>query len=204
MDIAHLRSKFKDHIPTLQAVRGRYAVLVPVVQQPDGLSLLYEVRAGDMRHHAGEVCFPGGRMEPGESAIQCALRETQEELSIDPSAVEILGELDFLYLRSEGLMYPVLAQIDAAALRQIQCNPAEVRHTFTVPLEWLQTHPPQLYHYPLQPMVDDTFPYETIHASPDYPWSCGRMEVPVYEGLPYPLWGLTARITYWLLKTLDS
>lgn len=204
MDVAQFRKKFKNHVPTLQGVRGRYAVLVPLVQQPDGLSLLYEVRAAGMNHHSGEVCFPGGRMEPGESSIQCALRETQEELAIDPAAVEILGELDFLYLRSEGLMYPVLAQINADALPQLHYNPTEVRSTFTVPLDWLQKHPPRLYHYPLQPMVDHTFPYETVNASPDYPWSCGRMEVPVYEGLPYPLWGLTARITYWLLQTLDS
>ena len=67
MDISYFREKFKDHTPTLQGIRGEFAVLVPLVDGPEGLRLLYEVRAADLRHHAAEVCFPGGRMEPGET-----------------------------------------------------------------------------------------------------------------------------------------
>ena len=78
MDIAYFREKFKHHVPTLQDCRGEYAVLVPLIEGPDGLSLLYEIRAAQLRHHAAEVCFPGGRMEPGEDAVQCALRDMHE------------------------------------------------------------------------------------------------------------------------------
>lgn len=87
------------------------------------LHLLYEVRAQNLRHHAAEVCFPGGRMEPGETPVQCALRETWEELAIAPEDVTVLGELDFLYLRSECLMHPVLARVDAAALGHMRRSP---------------------------------------------------------------------------------
>ena len=204
MEVSQFRDKFSGHVPTLQAVRGRYAVLVPLVETKDGLSLLYEVRSGSLRHHTGEVCFPGGKMEPGETPIQCALRETCEELAIPPESVEILGELDFLYLRSDGLMYPILAKVDASALSAIRCNPGEVETWFTVPLSWLESHPPKLYHYRLQPQIGPDFPYEAVGADPSYPWSAGRMEVPVYEGLPHPLWGLTGRITYWLLHEMNA
>lgn len=57
-------------------------MLVPLVERPEGLCLLYEVRADTLGRQPGEVCFPGGRIEGVESPEECALRETEEELSI--------------------------------------------------------------------------------------------------------------------------
>lgn len=68
-----------------------YAVLVVV--DPDTGALLMTKRAGHMRHHAGEICFPGGRIEDGESTLDAALREAREELALHPSHVHI-GALD--------------------------------------------------------------------------------------------------------------
>lgn len=69
------------------AVDPRYAVLVVV--DPDSTSLLMTKRASHMRHHAGEICFPGGRIEGGESTLDAALREAREELALHPSRVRI-------------------------------------------------------------------------------------------------------------------
>ena len=198
MTIQDFQDRLCGYRPTLQQARAEFAVLVPLIERPDGLHLLYEVRAQNLRHHAAEVCFPGGRMEPGETPRQCALRETREELGIPAERIELLGDLDFLYLRSEGLMYPVLARLDPAA--PLRPSPDEVRDTFTVPLSFLRAHPPAIYRYPLRPEIAADFPYDKVGAAADYPWQAGHMEVPVYEGLPYPLWGLTARITWWLLE----
>ena len=137
-------------------------------------------------------------MEAGETPRQCVLRETFEELGLPAEAIEIFGDLDFLYLRSEGLMYPVLGRVDPAAV--LRPSPDEVQDTFTAPLSRLAAHPPAIYRYPLRPEIGPDFPYDRVGASAGYPWQAGRMEVPVYEGLPHPLWGLTARITWWLLE----
>ena len=198
MEIRDFYNTYRDHQPRLLGGRSNFAVLVPLVEGPEGLSLLYEVRPAKLHHHSGEVCFPGGRMEPGETPRQCALRETREELGIPAERIELLGDLDFLYLRSEGLMYPVLGRVDPAA--PLRPSPDEVRDTFTVPLSFLRAHPPAIYRYPLRPEIGADFPYDKVGAAADYPWQAGHMEVPVYEGLPYPLWGLTARITWWLLE----
>ena len=203
MDIRDFYNTYQDHQPRLLNGRGAFAVLVPLVETAQGLSLLYEVRAGGIRQ-PHEVCFPGGRMEPGETPTACALRETWEELGIDSSAIQVIAPLDFLYLRSDALMYPVLASVDAAALERMQPSADEVADTFLVPVQWLREHPPKLYRYPLRPVIGADFPYDTIRMDASYPWGDGRMEVPVYEGLPYPLWGLTARITYYLLKDVQA
>lgn len=204
MNIQDFRNQFGSHRPTLQEAKGLYAVLVPLVEKEDGLYLLYEVRSAGLRHHTGEVCFPGGRMEDGESPVDCALRETYEELGISSEAIEILGQLDFIYLRSESLMFPVLARIEESALDTIKRSEAEVADTFLVPLRYLQAHPPTRYHYALHPQVDDAFPYDEVQTPPNYTWLPGRMDIPVYHGLPYPLWGLTARITDWLIRSMDG
>ena len=90
-----LRRRFGGHEPGLMGARREFAVLCPLVEQPDGLHFLFEVRAADLPQ-GGEVCFPGGRKEPGETFIECALRETEEELAIPHSEITLLGTPDFI------------------------------------------------------------------------------------------------------------
>ena len=193
MDISGLRRFYTGHTPALMGARGGSAVLVPLVDTAEGLSLLYEIRSAAVRQ-PGEVCFPGGKTESGETAVQCALRETWEELAIPPEAVEVIGEMDFLHIRAGSLLRPVLGKVDSTALAAMQPHAAEVAGTFLVPLQWLRDHPPAVYTR-RQPVAFPDFPWEEAGISADYPWRPCYMEVPVYHGLPHPLWGLTARIT---------
>lgn len=75
------------HADTTTAVNPGYAVLVVV--DPDSASLLMTKRADHMRHHAGEVCFPGGRIEGDENTLDAALREAREELALHSSHVRV-------------------------------------------------------------------------------------------------------------------
>ena len=111
MDISALRNYYTGHVPTLMGEGGGSAVLVPLVRQNGEYCLLYEIRSAAV-HQPGEVCFPGGKREPGEDAVQCALRETREELSIPESAVTVIGEMDFIHIRAGSLLRPVLGELD--------------------------------------------------------------------------------------------
>lgn len=192
-ELEALRRRYGGHEPGLLGARHEYAVLCPLVERPDGLHLLFEVRAAELRQ-GGEVCFPGGRMEPGETPALCALRETEEELAIPRSAVTLLGTPDFICNQRGFLLRPVLGLVSAAGFAAMRPSPAEVAEAFTAPLAFFRDTEPALYSYDLAPQVPEDFPYEAVGVSRDYPWAHGRTEVPVWRWQGRAVWGMTARI----------
>lgn len=189
-----LRRRYGGHEPGLLGARHEYAVLCPLVEGPDGLRLLFEIRAANLRQ-GGEVCFPGGRMEAGETPALCALRETEEELSIPPSEITLLGTPDFICSQRGFLLRPVLGLVSAAGMACLRPSPAEVAETFTAPLAFFRDTAPEIYTYDLAPQVPEDFPYEPVGIPRDYPWAHGRVEVPVWYWQGHAVWGMTARIT---------
>ena len=101
-------------------------------------------------------------------------------------------------------MYPVVGLLPPRCEENLTLNPPEVSTVFTVPVAWLLENPPQLFRYPLRPEVGTDFPYDAVHTPAGYAWTPGSMEVPVYRGLPHPLWGLTARITMKFIEVYRS
>ena len=112
------------------------AVLIPLVQRPEGLTILLTMRTDHLSSHAGQVSFPGGRSEVyDESAIATALRETEEEVGLARAHVEVLGCLPD-YLTGTGYQVtPVVGLVTPPfALR---ADPSEVAEIFEVPLAFL-------------------------------------------------------------------
>lgn len=204
MDWNRIARNLAQREPGLMDAAGRYAVLVPLVERNGETHLLYEVRAAQMRRQPGEVCFPGGHIEGDESPECCALRETREELGIPEEAITVLGRLDFVAHRSNFIMYPILAKVDAGAVEQMTPNPEEVGETFLVPLSYLRENPPQEYRYTLTPTIPEDFPYEKVGIPRDYRWQRGGETVPVYPWEGHPIWGLTGRITRHLMRQLEK
>lgn len=89
------------------------AVLIALWEGADGPEVLLTRRSMEMRNHRGEISFPGGRLDPGETPIETALRESYEEVGLDPAAPEIVGELPHLStIVSRSYIVPVVSVLD--------------------------------------------------------------------------------------------
>ena len=114
--------RFPEH--AVPAHFRRAAVLVPFWAEPAALRVLLTRRASRMSRHAGQVAFPGGMLESGETHEQAALREAHEEVGIDPALVEVLGRLDDAWSGAGSHIVPVVAWLRARP--RLEANPAEV------------------------------------------------------------------------------
>ena len=112
------------------------AVLVPMVQRPDGCHVLFTRRTAHLSKHGGQISFPGGRLEPGDAdAEACALRETEEEIGLPPSFVEIVGRLDTYVTVTSYSVTPVVGMVSPGFT--LMPDAGEVAEVFEVPLEFL-------------------------------------------------------------------
>jgi coenzyme A diphosphatase NUDT7 len=195
-----LRARWGAHVPGLLGARRSYAVLCPLAEGPGGLELLFEVRAAALHRQPGEVCFPGGAAEDGETPLRCALRETREELAIAPEHIAVLGLGDFICNQAGFVLQPVIGLVSPEGLEEMRPSPAEVAETFRVPLAFFRRTAPKVYTYPLEPRIPDDFPYETVGIDRDYTWARGQVTVPVWVWQGHAIWGMTARLAQMLAR----
>ena len=114
------------------------AVLIAVTDRPDGAGgpgVILTQRPRTMRDHPGQVAFPGGKLDPGEDAVTGALREAEEELSLDPAQVQIIGTTDRYQTGTKFDITPVLGIIPPDL--PLIAHPREVESWFEVPLALL-------------------------------------------------------------------
>jgi 8-oxo-dGTP pyrophosphatase MutT (NUDIX family) len=111
------------------------SVLVPLARQNGTWHLLYTRRADSVEHHKGQVSFPGGSSEFGESAEQTALREADEEIGIRAADIQILGRLPQIVTISDYLVTPIVGVIRWPYAFQVYAP--EVARVFVLPLPWL-------------------------------------------------------------------
>ena len=170
---------------------SKYAILVPLVETDTGDALLMEVRS-QLVKQPGEVCFPGGRAELGESVIEAAIRETCEELGIGPDDIEGISELEPLIMGDGREIYPVSAKVHIKDIESLAFSEDEVTEVFLLPIKWLQENPPA--HYDLAATTDDELPEKLLDYLNHYGEyrKTGHTDYLEYDG--HGIWGLTARI----------
>ncbi|MGZ8676724.1 MAG: NUDIX hydrolase [Solirubrobacterales bacterium] len=115
--------------------RTEAAVLVPLHGWPEDPSLVLTERRSDLRRHAGEISFPGGRRDPGEELLETALREAEEEIALARDRVEIVGALPPIgTFVTSFKVYPFVGLIDEL---RFEPNPAEVQSVIVASLDEL-------------------------------------------------------------------
>lgn len=159
------------------------AALVLVYPHANAPHLLLTVRAGQLAQHAGQVSLPGGRLEPGETVADAALRESREEVGLDPQAVRLLGTLSTLYIPvSDFALHPVVGVTDSRPNLHIASD--EVKRILEIPLTDLLT---------------------TAGPYCGYRWHDDRkIHVPFFEVGNERVWGATAMVLAELLTVVGA
>jgi 8-oxo-dGTP pyrophosphatase MutT (NUDIX family) len=168
----------------VEIVSPRYsAVLAPLYEHEGEVHVVLTRRAWHMRSHTGEVSFPGGKQEPGESLWETALREAHEEVALDPGTVEQVGELHHLAtITSRASIVPYVGVLPERP--RLQPNPEEVDAVLHVPLSEL-----------LQP---DTYRQER--------WGVPGLDRPIhfFEIVGDTIWGATGAMLVDLLTRVTG
>lgn len=157
------------------------AVLVPLFGWPDQPGLIFTERRADLRRHAGEISFPGGRTDPGESRLETSLREAHEEIGLDPEAVEVVGALPPIgTFVTNYTVYPIVGLVDHPRGLGLEASPDEVETVLAFDVGRLREG------FAMRRLVRRGVPLRT----------------PTYLVDEHLIWGATARILGELLRRL--
>jgi 8-oxo-dGTP pyrophosphatase MutT (NUDIX family) len=126
-----LSGEMPQALPTPRAA----AVLAPIIAREDGFTMLLTERATGLRAHSGQISFPGGKIDPGETPLEAALREAHEEIGLSRSFIDPLGWLDAYSTGTGFRIAPLVALVRTGF--SLTINRAEVAEAFETPLDFL-------------------------------------------------------------------
>lgn len=124
LEVLRARDPFRFPADAIPSSFGRAAVLIAFWPEGDDIRCLLTRRSTSVSTHQGQVAFPGGRVDPGESWREAALREAHEEVGLEPSRVEVIGNLDDAWSGAGHHIVPVVGWLEAPG--PLRPNPAEV------------------------------------------------------------------------------
>jgi 8-oxo-dGTP pyrophosphatase MutT (NUDIX family) len=193
LNFEHLTEQLKTRERLALEIPGfrHAAVLVAITLEPDP-KLILTVRSSDLPTHKGQISFPGGKLEAGETVQAAALREAYEEVSLEPNAARIIGLLDDVWTPARFTATPVVALLEPEA--QLERNPGEVAEILRVPIQDLQNLEPRRERREL--------PAEFMAQIPQ---RSTRVEILHYDwrsdtGITHDIWGMTAHVIEHLLE----
>ncbi len=172
VDLIALRDvlRARGSAPIADTCNRLSAVLIPLYADRDEPHVILTRRAAHLRTHSREVAFPGGGREPGDADLwETALRETREEIGLDPTAATRIGELDpFFTVGSDSLVHSFVAELPAGRPAGLRPDPAEVEKILHVPLSSLLA--PDVYHQELWPRDGTMRPINFFEVPGDTIW----------------------------------
>lgn len=168
----HLKSRRRVALHAPDAVPC--SVLLPLMQADSDFDLVYTLRTDHLPSHKGQVAFPGGKKSAGETSVETALRESAEEIGIDPGDVEILGCLDDVFtMATQFVITPWVGLLPSGT--SFSPNPHEVADVFPVALRDLRD--------------------PRYRASATKQWGGNEYEISLINAGRHEIWGATLTIT---------
>lgn len=192
--------KLKGRTPGIILQEGcrRSAVIIPLIKEIDGIKILFQVRSEAIDRQPGDICFPGGAIQEGETPLQTAVREACEELLIGPEQLDVICACDVFH-NASGIVYPFAAWLTGY---DGSFSKDEVAEVFTVPLDYFTQTEPVVCTSEMVRKPDQDFPYELIHGGKDYKWPKRMDKELFYRWKGRTVWGITARILKGFLDIL--
>lgn len=193
MELSQVLEKLKYRKPKIfgQEHTRSFAILIPLVQTEKGIEVLFEVRSLQMRSQPGDVCFPGGGVDPTDvSAKAAAIRETSEELGVKPSSIKNVTPLDYVIGDYGSHIYPFVGEL--SEMNELELNKNEVEEVFTVPLQYFMETDPDEYKVRFEAVPEDDFPFDLIQGGENYNWRPREIPEYFYQYEGRVIWGLTA------------
>jgi 8-oxo-dGTP pyrophosphatase MutT (NUDIX family) len=181
-----------------------FSVLVPLIEINNELNLIFEVRSMSIKRQPGEISFPGGQIEYGESSLDAAVRETYEEIGIEREHIKIITELDYVSHKESAIVYSYLGYNKDESYSDIKFSKDEVDELFYVPLSFFLENEPEKHYVSYYPETKENFPFHMINNGANYKWDEIKYPVYFYKYNNYIIWGLTAKITYDFIKKIKN
>jgi 8-oxo-dGTP pyrophosphatase MutT (NUDIX family) len=192
--VAFSIEKIRDRLQSMEIAEihdSRFresAVLIPIVEQTDSdgykkLSFVLTVRSKKLKKHSGEISFPGGKLEKNEQPIETALRETKEEIGVDPSLIEIIGRFEPVITMTGFIINPVVGILKS---RSFKPNPDEVQRLLIVPFDFftstkdIKEHPYYVGEHYLPFLSFDYREFEIVEG--------------IEKATQFTIWGATAHM----------
>lgn len=198
-----LKNLFNSRKANTTGFSRHSSVIIPIIAIDGKLHVIFEKRALHLKTQPGEICFPGGTVEPNESFEAAVIRETSEELNLDPNQIEIIGQMDSVATNFDMLIHCFVGIIHEE-MDAIRPSSDEVAYLFTVSLdEILDTEPTKhILHGSFNPSKD--FPFEKIPQGKHYNFKSRDYEVLFYPYKHDIIWGLTAKMLHNFSKFLND
>jgi len=205
MDLEAIRQAVTGRPPRLRSegVDLVSAVLVPLLRRDGEWQLLFEVRNRRLKRQPGEICFPGGAIEPNDASPRdAAVRECCEELGVEVPAVSVIGPLDPFVSGSHVLVHPFLGRLDDGAV--ITPDPGEIEDLLEVPLRFFLDTAAEVHEVEtvLRPLPG--FPLHRVPDTYGSDWGRKRVSVYFYHYGEHTIWGLSARVLVDLVGRLKG
>ena len=164
-----------------------YAIAITFV---NGENLLFQVRSEKLPDQPGDICFPGGSVEKGETPDEAVIRELAEEMLISHEQID-LGQEVFQIVNDSSVIHCFPCRIHGYAGSYSEEEVAEI---FTVPIAFFKNTPAKVYEVDWSPVFPEDFPFEKIHGGRNYRWRPRKSRISFYEYRGRVIWGLTAKI----------